>query len=219
MAGDNGVPGARAHALLLGDERGARQLREALAAGARRLVVVGGGLSGVEMAAELAERGASVTLVAAGGVGRFLSTAGQNHLRRTLARLGVPIVEDSVREVRAGEVVLGQETLPCDACVWAGGFSAPSLARESGLDVNQVGQIRVDERLRSLSHPNVYAVGDAAEACFHAGSPILTWAASTPCRWRSTAPRIWLPPYQAEMNVHSAFATPAFASAWAGATA
>jgi NADH dehydrogenase FAD-containing subunit len=174
VASDGGVAGVRQHALLLGDESGARRLREVLAAGARRLVVVGGGLSGVEMATELAERGLNVTLVAAGGVGGFLSTAGQDHLRRALARLNARVIENSVREVRAGEVLLdGGGRLPCDACVWTGGFSAPSLARESGLQVNDAGQIRVDERLRSLSHPNVYAVGDAAEACFDAGSPIL----------------------------------------------
>ncbi len=172
QAGDGGVPGVRAHAMLLGDEAGALQLRAAMAAGAREVVVVGGGLSGVEAATELAERGARVTLVTDSGIGGFLSAAGQHYLRTALTRLQVRIVEAAVREVRAGEVVVDGEILRCTACVWAGGFRAPSLAATSGLTVNPLGQILVDERLRSRSHDNVYAVGDAAAPDFDAGSPI-----------------------------------------------
>ena len=62
-ADDAGVRGVRQHALCLANEAGAFELRARLASGARRLVVVGGGLTGVELAAELAPRG-EVTLVA-----------------------------------------------------------------------------------------------------------------------------------------------------------
>jgi NADH dehydrogenase FAD-containing subunit len=173
-ADDAGVPGVRAHALLVGNEAGAIELRARLRAGARRLVVVGGGLTGVEIAAELAETSLgspSLTLVAASGVGSFLSAEGQAYLRKQLLTLGVQILDVPVKEVRAGEVVLQSgEALPCDACVWTAGFRAPSLARESGLLVNAAGQVVVDERLRSRSHPNIYAVGDAAFADFDAGA-------------------------------------------------
>ena len=107
-------------------------------------------------------------------------------MRKQLLTKGVRIVDAKVKEVRAQEVVLdggsgaGEgggdgrgEVLPCDVCVWASGFRAPALAADSGLQVNPLGQIVVDERLRSRSHPNVYAVGDAAAADFDAGSPIL----------------------------------------------
>jgi NADH dehydrogenase FAD-containing subunit len=46
--------------------------------------------------------------------------------------------------------------------IWAGGFIASPLAREAGLRVNGQNQVLVDPYLRSLSHPNIYAVGDAA---------------------------------------------------------
>ncbi|HEX9296867.1 MAG TPA: FAD-dependent oxidoreductase [Polyangiaceae bacterium] len=168
VASDAGVPGVREHALLIGDESGAARMRETHA---QRTVVVGGGLTGVEIAAELA-RQSSVTLMTANGVGPFLSAKGQAYLRERLTAMGVRILEARVREVRAGEVELEHgETLP-GLCVWAGGFEAPPLARTSGLRVNGRGQILVDERLRSLSHPSVYAVGDAAEPQFDAGAPI-----------------------------------------------
>jgi NADH dehydrogenase FAD-containing subunit len=170
VASDNGVPGVREQAALIGDESGAAHLRWA---SAEAIVVVGGGLTGVEIAAEWAARPSSkVTLVTANGVGRFLSAKGQAYLRERLTAMGVRIVEARVREVRAGEVELeGGETLS-GFCVWAGGFDGSPLARGSGLSVNERGQILVDECLRSLSHPNVYAVGDAAEPRFDAGAPI-----------------------------------------------
>jgi len=173
--GDTGtVPGVRDHASVIGDESGALRLRAQLARGAREVVVVGGGPTGVETAAELADHGARVTLVASPGVGGFLSPTGQWYLLRALARLGVRIVEARVREVRAGAVVLDGGEIACDACVWAGGFRAAPLARESGLEVSVEGRIVVDARLRSASHPLVYAVGDAAEVRSEAGATIAT---------------------------------------------
>jgi NADH dehydrogenase FAD-containing subunit len=86
--------------------------------------------------------------------------------------MGVRIAAAKVCEVRAGAVALERGELRCDACVWAGGFRAPSLARESGLEVSERGRIVVDARLRSVSHPDVYAIGDAADPRFDAGAPI-----------------------------------------------
>src|SRR5574340_144971 len=51
---------------------------------------------------------------------------------------------------------------PFDLCVWAGGFSVPALARDCGLDVDASGRVPVDHTMRSVSHPDAYAIGDAA---------------------------------------------------------
>jgi hypothetical protein len=47
-------------------------------------------------------------------------------------------------------------------CVWAAGFVVAPLARDAGLAVNERDQILVDPFLRSLSHPQIFAIGDAA---------------------------------------------------------
>lgn len=46
--------------------------------------------------------------------------------------------------------------------VWAAGFRVPALAADAGLAVDDAGRMIVDDRLRSVSHPTVYGIGDAA---------------------------------------------------------
>jgi NADH dehydrogenase FAD-containing subunit len=49
-----------------------------------------------------------------------------------------------------------------DTVVWAAGFCVPDLARDAGFAVDERGRMVVDPALRSVSHPEVYAIGDAA---------------------------------------------------------
>lgn len=81
-----------------------------------------------------------------------------------LDRLGVEVWEHvRVAEVRADGLLLqGGEHVGADTVVWTAGFRVPRLAREAGLAVDQRGRMVVDQTLRSVSHPEVYAVGDAA---------------------------------------------------------
>ena len=68
-----------------------------------------------------------------------------------------------VLRVQTGMLVLANaEPLPFAACVWAASFKVPMLAKVAGLQVNTRGQIVLDPHLRSLSHPKVFAIGDAA---------------------------------------------------------
>lgn len=50
-----------------------------------------------------------------------------------------------------------------DLILWATGAEAHAWQRASKLSLSARGFIRVDENLRSVSHPEVYAVGDCAE--------------------------------------------------------
>lgn len=161
----DGVPGAARYAYPVATAGDAERLRERLAADGT-VAVVGGGLTGIETAAELAETwpGRPVRLLTAGRLDPALSERGRRHLRRVFTRLGVEIVEEArVTEVRADGVLLaGGEHVPADIVVWTTGFRVPPVAREAGFAVDESGRMLVDPALRSLSHPEVYAIGDAA---------------------------------------------------------
>ncbi|RZQ59731.1 oxidoreductase [Amycolatopsis suaedae] len=144
-------------------ERLAARLRDA-----GTVAVVGGGLTGIETAAELAESHPrlKVRLVTGGDLGAALSAKGRAHLRKAFARLGVEVRDRAqVTEVRADGLLLdGDEHLAADTVVWTTGFTAPDLAARAGFAVDATGRMLVDTTLRSVSHPDVYAVGDAARA-------------------------------------------------------
>jgi len=143
-------------------------LREALPAvnqAGGQLVVCGGGATGIEAAAEFAESypNLRVKLVTRGEFGQFLSQPVAAYMRRTLTRLGATIQDGTiVTAVKSNELETTAGPIPFDICLWAGGFTVPALARESGLAVNERGQILIDPYMRSISHPTILAVGDAA---------------------------------------------------------
>jgi len=171
-ADKDSVAGVHEHALAVGNPGDSELLRQGLqqlAAGgldAGEIVVVGGGLTGIETATEIAERypGLHVRLVTAGRVGYGLSERGRAYLRRTFARLGVAVQEGArVERVEANAVVTASgQAIPFGLCIWAGPFQALPLAHEAGLAVNSRGQILIDAAMRSLSSPTIYAAGDSA---------------------------------------------------------
>lgn len=175
------VPGVAEHAYTVAGAGQAERLRERLPY-SRVLAVVGGGLTGVEAAAEFAERypALKVRLVTGGELGEGVSPRGRRHLRRVFDRLGVEVRERArVAEVRADGLVLeGGEHVGADTVVWSTGFTVPELAREAGLAVDGRGRMLVDATLRSRSHPEVYGVGDAA-AVRVAGGQELRMACAT----------------------------------------
>ncbi|SNR99914.1 NAD(P)/FAD-dependent oxidoreductase [Actinomadura mexicana] len=178
---DHGVPGVVEHAFDVAGRPSAVRLRERLDDLDRRgeggsVLVVGDGWTGIETAAEIAERrpGLSVTLIARGELGARLSVGARDHLRRACDRLGITVLEHtSVEAVEATRVLCaGGTVLASDATVWAAGFALSPLAAAGGLEVTGNGQIVVDRTMRSVSHPNVYAVGDCAHAVGDNGRPL-----------------------------------------------
>ena len=163
------IPGVAEHALSLASAATSQQGQAALAklaVAGGQLLIVGGGLTGIEAATELAERypKLQVTLVTSGKLGATLSTAGQRHLHRVFSRLGIAIIEETTVEqltARTAQCSDGR-SITFDQCLWAGAFSVPTLAREVALPVNETGRILVDETLRVIGQPAIYAVGDAA---------------------------------------------------------
>ena len=173
----DGVPGVREHAFTLDAASTARLAAEVPAVAARRgrVVVVGGGLTGIEAATELAERHPSlrITLVTRGRIVEGWSEAARSHLLRTFDRLGIELREDAaVESITADHLQTPGGPVPFELCIWSVGFQAPSLLREAGLAVNERGQALLDPMLRSLSHPHVYAAGDAAFPVDAPGGPM-----------------------------------------------
>lgn len=139
----------------------------AAAAGARRAVVMGGGLLGIEAARALRGRGLDVSVVHLAD--RLMETqldeVGARLLARALSDLRVEIgarTTEIVGNGRAEAVVLADgRSLPADLVVVATGIHPETaLAEAAGLEVRH--GIVVDDALRA-SAPRVWAVGECAE--------------------------------------------------------
>lgn len=159
------VPGVAEHATPVATREHAQRLHDRLS-GADTIAVVGGGLTGIETVTELAEAypDRTVFLVTGGAPGPMLNERARRHLHRTFDRLGIQVLTDAgVAKVdRDGLLLENGDHVDADTVVWAAGFTVPTLARESGLAVDDRGRMLVDATLRSVSHPDVYGVGDAA---------------------------------------------------------
>jgi NADH dehydrogenase len=178
---DHGVPGVAEHAFDVAARPSALRLRERLDSlggrgGGGRVLVVGDGLTGIETATEIAEarHSLSVTLIARGELGIQLSTGARGHLRQACDRLGITVLEHtSVEAIEATRVLCADGTaLASDATVWTAGFAVNPIATAGGLEVTGNGRIVVDRSMRSVSHPNVYAIGDSVHALGDNGRPL-----------------------------------------------
>ncbi|HTY32877.1 NAD(P)/FAD-dependent oxidoreductase [Mycobacterium sp.] len=160
------VPGAAEFAHSVADLESAQRLRYALAdlPLAAPITVVGGGLTGIETASELAELGRPVTLVCGGVLGLSLSRRGRRSVARQLRRLEVNVLESvAATEVRWDAVTLSNgAVLPSAATVWTAGFTVPDLAARSGLSTDALGRLLTDETLTSIDDARIVAAGDAA---------------------------------------------------------
>ena len=183
-----GVPGAAEHThnvyRLSGAQRLAAIVRDTERASATlpgerrpRFVIVGGGSTGTELAAELAStdweqisgpgaRPPDVILVT--GALPFLSGFPPKlivHARELLRRAGVSLVHGvNVSRVEPGKVALEDgSVLACDAVVWCAGLEAPAVARALAVPHGKGGRIAVEPTLSLPGYPTVFALGDVAE--------------------------------------------------------
>ncbi|MCY1138949.1 FAD-dependent oxidoreductase [Actinoplanes sp. Pm04-4] len=153
------VPGAAEHAYTFDDFRGAEALAARLTPNST-VVVCGGGLTGVETAAEIAERGFTVRLLSRDRPGTGMTAKAQAYVTAALDRLGVEVRIGEITKVLPDGVDLSGEIVPADVVVWTAGTRISPLA--PALTNDEHGRIVTDRCLRSVSHPHVYAVGDAA---------------------------------------------------------
>lgn len=162
------VSGAAEFAYPIATLEEAQRLRPVLDAvpTAAAVTVVGGGSTGIETAAELAEQGRQVTLVCGGVLGPYLHPRVRRSVAKRLAKLGVSVLEGGEAKVTAvtGDAVhlAGGRTLPSAVTVWTAGFDVPDLAARSGLSTDTVGRLVTDETLTSVDDVAIIAAGDAS---------------------------------------------------------
>jgi NADPH-dependent 2,4-dienoyl-CoA reductase/sulfur reductase-like enzyme len=147
-------------------------IRAAVAAGATRAVVLGGGDIGGEMADVLNQRGLEVTVVLADPLPMAQLDADMGELVcKGLGDRGITVqTEQPVREIEADAdgVVAAVHTdagrYPADVVVLGLGMGPEvALAEAAGLRIGETGAIEVDRTQRSRSHPEVFAAGDCSQ--------------------------------------------------------
>ena len=137
---------------------------------ARRVVVIGGGLLGLEAARGMQSRGAKVTVVEAEPwlMFRQLDREAGEKLRQAVEEIGIEVhtstlIKEIAGDSRVEKVVLAreQQELACDTVIICTGIRPnKEIAGEAGLAFGR--GITVDAAMRT-SDPDIYAVGECAE--------------------------------------------------------
>lgn len=137
----------------------------------KKIVIVGGGFIGVELADELNKAGKDVTLVEI--LPHILGLAFDKdiatEIEKIITQRGVKLKTSmGTKQILGTDKVEGvllenDEKLDADAVILAVGYKPnTAVAERSKISLNEMGFIRIDEYMRT-EDPNIYAVGDCAE--------------------------------------------------------
>ena len=204
---DFNIPGAKEFAVALDTQDQAERFHQKLhnsilraqtqkgsvRPGQLEVVIVGGGATGVELAAELhkatremtaygldrvnPDRDISISLVEASN--RLLpalpvkiSTSVESELRKLNVKLFLgervtKVTKDGI-ETQSGKKIISS------LVVWAAGIKAPEfLSQIKGIETNSIHQIKVESTLQSTSNADIFAFGDCAACPVKPGSDLL----------------------------------------------
>jgi selenide,water dikinase len=175
-------PGARV-ALVKPIEEAIASIERALSgptpAAGRRVVVVGAGAGGIEIAFGLAarlHREQKGSVIVCDVETAPLSSRGlrtSQVVESTLKQKGIEFVGGvEVSSVDATGVRLSDgRVLEADLVVWATGARGPSLLKDSHLPIDDRGYLRVGDDLRNMQYPEILAAGDCASLVSHPNLP------------------------------------------------
>lgn len=132
-----------------------------------RVVVIGGGISGIEMSLSLqAKRNQfnkkmPITLIHSGKLLKSYGRRTSKQITDILKNKGVHLIENFVNAVDGKHLILksGNDLL-FDRLLWLAGPSAPRIFQESGLPTDVAGYLLVNDKLQSISYPNIFGAGD-----------------------------------------------------------
>jgi NADH dehydrogenase FAD-containing subunit len=133
-----------------------REDAAALAATTGRVAVIGGGITGIELASELRAAGRAVVLV-----GPAVDHGDGGALERALAAMGVERVPAAAVGVEPHGVALADGKVAADVVAWAGGLRPAAWLAAAGVPVDGEGAVRVDAHLRIVGLRGAFAAGDA----------------------------------------------------------
>jgi NADH dehydrogenase len=136
-------------------------------------VVVGAGFVGLEAATALAARGRVLLVDRSDVVGDQLGPGPRDEIESALNELGIDRrLGTTVTEVGDGYAVLSDDSrVEADAVVWSVGMRASELTRQISDELDHLGRVSVDQRLRAL--PAVFVAGDTAAAAFDAEHTVM----------------------------------------------
>jgi NADH dehydrogenase len=153
--------------------------------GRRTAVVIGAGFTGIEVACEVADRLRDVTGSAqkprvvlverADVVGPELGEGPRQEIHRALDALGIELrLGTTIDRISPTEVWLRDGTvIEADTAIWTGGMMASPLTQQIPGRRDTLGRLVVDEYLRVVGVPDVYAAGDTAAALAEPGQPVM----------------------------------------------
>jgi len=152
-------------------------------------VIVGAGPTGVELAGTLTEIArrvlnqefhsidparARVILVEAGP--RVLPTYPEelsHSAEEQLKHLGVEVMNNArVTQIEPDHVMIGDARLPAAVTLWSAGVQASPLGKTLGVPIDRAGRVIVEPDLTIPGHPNIFVIGDLADAKNPDGKPV-----------------------------------------------
>ena len=141
------------------------------------VAIVGGGATGVEVAAEVAalfdylgkrshrtpsEQPRVVLVEGTHRLMDWLDPYFDRVARKTLSSLGVEVrLNSPVEKASAEGILAGEDWLNAATRVWTAGVEAPPLVRALPGEHDAAGRVHVDDHLTLPDHPEVYVLGDA----------------------------------------------------------
>lgn len=140
------------------------------------VIIVGGGFTGIEVAADMPSRlrevfgerpRPNVVIVEREtDIGPDLGPGPRPVIEQALCELGVELrLGVSIASIDQGEVRLSNgDKIRCRTVVWTGGVAASALTEQFAVPRDQSGRLLVDRHLRVLGYDNVFAAGDVASA-------------------------------------------------------
>ena len=184
-----------------------------------RIVVGGGGLSGIELAGELvdhvrqctqnyripAEEAEIILVEANDHILPSSDTSIRERIQQKLNEKGVKVrTNTAVTRLSPESVTLSTgEVLKTSMLVWTGGIRIADIAHESGIKTGQSGRIVVDAYLRSVDYPSIFAIGDNALAVNpQTGKAVPAAAQFALQQGRLVADNVWSVAFGRELKVY-----------------